>query len=520
INSVGIADTVYLRGAYQRTSYSMHQQGGIIASYAQRVSEQLDITVGGEYRRWTANHPGHFTNMYGGTSATRTYEFRVNPDSAATFSRRVYQGDMTTPGGVDVGSVFGWEMANDPTYATQYRNYRGETPQYTLYAQANVKPIQDLTILGSLQYVWYSYKLTENMPSESGVAQRELTPAQATAAGISSEGKAANGLFYMLGTNGNYYEFELVNATRSRGFLQPKVGANYNINENINVFGNFAHVERFTDLSIYYNSGNLNPDAEDEKSNQYEFVLCCTSSTLQAKVNLYTMTWDNKAARIQDVSKAGQPGYDRNGFRSELIGSSRNQGIEFEFTASLDKYLPVAGFQLRGSYTYMDNTWTKVLDEVKVDPTGARRPFNTSAYNAQGVRYTQYFDELENTPVASQAQQMGSLGLSYSMDGYFIGLDMNHFSKFIALDGGTYFAIDGEFSADGRFFTPKWSDRLPATWVWDFQLGGRYEAFGVRGDIRFQIINLFDSEYLASSDRYGVLPGALRTFRFSMSAGI
>ena len=58
-------------------------------------------------------------------------------------------------------------------------------------------------------------------------------------------------------------------ATRTRGFFQPKVGVNYNVTDNINVFANFAHVERFVELSIYYNQGLVNPDAKDEKSNQY-----------------------------------------------------------------------------------------------------------------------------------------------------------------------------------------------------------------------------------------------------------
>ena len=49
------------------------------------------------------------------------------------------------------------------------------------------------------------------------------------------------------------------------------------------------------------------------------------------------MIWDNKAARIQDITQAGQPGYDRNGFKSELVGQSTHRGIEVEFSTRLDK---------------------------------------------------------------------------------------------------------------------------------------------------------------------------------------
>lgn len=524
VADVATATNVYLNGAYQRTSYSLHQQTGIIASYDVQPVDMVRLTLGGEFRSWSANHPGHFTNMYGGTSVTRRYETKLIAGGVGTFNRLVYQGDMTTPGGVDVGSVFGWKLAgaNDPTYRTQYRNYRGETPQYTIYAQANVQPINKLNVLGSLQYVWYRYRLTENMPSENAVGQ-ELTSAQATSLGLGSaanEGPHPNGKFYMLSTTGTWHEFVLVDAERSRGFLQPKIGANYNFTENLNVFANFAHVERFTDLSIYYNSGNLNPDAEDEKSNQWELGAGWTQPDFSAKLNLYTMTWDNKSASIQDISKAGQPGYNRNGFRTELVGSSRHQGVEFEFAASLDRVLPVRGFDVRGSFTLMDNKWTKVLDNVKVDNTGARRPFNTSAYDAQGNRYTQYFDELEGKPVASQAQQMAHLGVVYKFMDFFLGLDATHFGKMIALDGGTYVATGGNFNTGGQYFYPFWSDHLPATVVYDFQAGGKFAFSGIHANVTFQILNIMDHEYLASNDRFGVIPGSLRTYRVSVSAGI
>ncbi len=59
----------------------------------------------------------------------------------------------------------------DPTYSSQYRNYLGETPQMTLFAQGNYT-IKKFNFMGSLQYVWYSYKIKENMPSENAIGQK------------------------------------------------------------------------------------------------------------------------------------------------------------------------------------------------------------------------------------------------------------------------------------------------------------------------------------------------------------
>ncbi len=515
-----VADTLYLKNAFQRTSFSLHQQSGIIASWDEQFADLVRVTAGGEFRYWQADHPGHFTNLYKKTSVTTTYAATSLTGTVGTFSRRVYQGNLDKPN--DIGFPFGWNMAEDadPTYKTQYRNYLGETPQFTIYAQGNWNVMENLNLLTSVQYVWYQYKLTENMPSESAIGQEV---AAAPASGV--EGPDGTGKFYMQGTNNKWYVFDLVNADRSRGFLQPKAGINFNVTDNLNLFANYAHVERFVDLGVYYRQGLVNPDAEDEKSDQIEVGIGWGSKEISAKLNAYSMTWQNKSATIQDVSKAGQGylGYDRNGFRTDLVGESRHQGIEFELSGSLDDILPIAGLSYRGSLTIMDNKWTKVLDEVKLNPNGSRRAFNTSALDADGKVDTLFFDELEDTPVASQAQTMASLSLTYKYEDFFAGIDMNHFARMINLDGGTHMVVDGTISTDAQgreVFTPVYSDKLPDATVFDFFAGYNYSFFGVRGTLSAQVINLFDTKYLISADRFGVFPGALRTLRFNISAGI
>ncbi len=68
-----VAKNVYLANAYQRISYSFHQQGGILANFTTRPTDFLTVTAGGEYRSWTADHPGHFTNLFGKTSINQSY---------------------------------------------------------------------------------------------------------------------------------------------------------------------------------------------------------------------------------------------------------------------------------------------------------------------------------------------------------------------------------------------------------------------------------------------------------------
>jgi outer membrane receptor protein involved in Fe transport len=331
----------------------------------------------------------------------------------------------------------------------------------------------------------------------------------------------------MKGTDNRWYEFKLVTSDRSRGFFQPKVGLNYNATQNLNIFANFSHVERFADLGVYYNYGRINEDAEDEKSNQFEFGLGWNSKLLTAKLNSYYMLWDNKSASIQDQSKAGEPGYDRNGFRTELIGTSKHMGLEFEIGYSLNTLLPLKGFGIKGMVTLMDNKWQSVLSSVLYDPiTGKRRAFNTSSYDENGNIDTLFFDELEGTPVASGPQFMSSLSLTYDNYDFFGSIDASFFGKDYILDGGSYMGVKGDFvgvdSKNRDLFRTEFDNQLPTRILFDFNLGYNF-YFGkqapLKGTISGQILNIFDTDYLASADRYGVIPGMKRAFRLNLSVG-
>jgi outer membrane receptor protein involved in Fe transport len=323
------------------------------------------------------------------------------------------------------------------------------------------------------------------------------------------------------------YEFDLVRADRSRGFFQPKVGINYNATKNLNLFANFAHVERFIDLGVYYNFGRINPDAEDERSNQFELGLGWSSDWINAKLNGYYMLWDNKVASIQDISKAGEPGYDRNGFRYELVGSSEHRGVEFEFNSRFDKFIPIKGLGLKGSATFMDNIWRKVLDNVKMaDSSGVqvRRVFNTSAIDENGNAYRQYFDELEDKHVASGPQFILNLGLTFDYKGFFAGVDMNFLTRYYLLDGETYLPVKSELqgtNASGReLWRTEYDNQLPSSATFDAYIGYNFALKKlVKGSASVQVFNIADMNFFSAADRFGLIPGAKRTLRFNLSLG-
>jgi outer membrane receptor protein involved in Fe transport len=555
-NEHGIIDDVdyiindYLANAYQRDSFSLHRQLGLLTNFDTKIGDNVNLTVGGEFRSWQANHPGFYTNLYGKDSVNAIrYAYFVNDTTISRFTRTTFEGDMDHKS--DTGNPLNWDIdkaiAADPTYRTQYRNYKGTTPQLTIFGQANVQLTPQLNALGTLQYVWYNYKLQERMPSENAIG------VPVAAGTVTKEGPDGNGNFYMRDAfnSSQYYRFELVDESRSRGFIQPKVGLNYNASQNLNLFGSFAHVERFVDLGVYYNRGLINPDAEDEKSSQFELGFGWRTNNINAKVNAYRITWDNKSNYLIDPSKAGQPGYDRNGGRTELIGQSTHKGIEVAMNANVYNIIPIRGLTFRSSLTLMDNKWTDILDEVRlvspISRTGRfedknlnglldpgedtngngvldedRRIYNSgsSVLDYEGNRDAVYFDELKDTHVSGQPQTAVMMGLEYHhRSGFFGTFTMFYYDRDYTVDGGSYRPVDGYWISPVDFIITEYSDQNPSRTTFDAAAGYRFDFYNMKMNLTGQIVNLFDKDYFASADAYGFIPGPKRTFRVNLSVG-
>jgi outer membrane receptor for Fe3+-dicitrate len=148
-----------------------------------------------------------------------------------------------------------------------------------------------------------------------------------------------------------------------------------------------------------------------------------------------------------------------------------------------------------------------------------KTPFNTSAVNGDGQTYVMYFEDLENTPVASGPQTMLSFSLQYDEGTFFAGLGTMFFAKHFALDGGTYLATDGSYTTQTTY-SAVYRNRLPERWVWNFNVGARLNFGMIKGTASVQVLNLFDTEYLEDADRFGVIPGLTRAIRFNVGLGI
>jgi hypothetical protein len=507
-----------LNAPYQRSSYSIHNQYGILSNFETTLADLVKVTVGGEARYWWADHPGYVSNTYGIEGrANRSYGMIDLNGDVQRVRRILYQGDMEN----ETDFVFfNWKRPDNPTFNDEYRDYEGTKPQFTIFGNGNWSLLEGkMNVMTAVQYRSLKYDLDENMPSDNGVGTQVGIDADGdgvvddntgdySGQAVPAEGKLNDDEFIMHGRDGEVVKFDLVHLSRTTSFVQPKFGVNYNLNENLNVFGNVSLVRNEPDLGVFYNYGRPHPDPQDEKLTDIELGFGWRKDYVRAKVNVYQMDWSNKSAEIEDPSKAGQPGYSRTGERTELVGSSLHRGLEVEM--ALGPYADGAG--IRGSFTYMRNVWSEILEEVKYDEAGDPRVFGENAETGEDF----YFHQLVGRHVASGPQTMLSLGFTYDQPQYFGGVDCNWYGRYYALDGDLPIKLASrEYSGKDR-----WSEKFKTFWLVNVRAGYTLPLEGVNATLTVQVYNLFDREHLVDADSYGVIPGGLRTIRVALAANI
>ncbi|WP_160137092.1 TonB-dependent receptor [Chryseobacterium sp. c4a] len=165
-----------------------------------------------------------------------------------------------------------------------------------------------------------------------------------------------------------------------------KGGANYNINNNHNVFANVGYYSKQPLMNSVYPSNQqvVNPNLTNEKIFSVELGYGFKTSNFNAKVNLYRTEWKDRWFRRSNVIfENNVRGY------SEISGITQlHQGAEFEANYRLNKFIEFQGmfswgdYQFKGNATgsnFQDdntpiqtngsNTSTLYLDKVKVGGT-------------------------------------------------------------------------------------------------------------------------------------------------------
>jgi outer membrane cobalamin receptor len=233
-----------------------------------------------------------------------------------------------------------------------------------------------------------------------------------------------------------------------------KGGANYNINENHNVYVNAGYYSKQPFFnSVYPNNRSLvNPNLVNEKILGFEGGYGFRSSKFNANVNVYNTSWDDRYLRGNALPASAAtpttPAITANSTYSEYVGINEvHSGVELEMNAPITTKLRVNGMFSYGVWEYNGNAISNSY--LLSDNTAVPGYTNVTLY-------------MDKAKVGDAAQMTASLGASYEVltrvtldanynfnDNLYAGIAPNNFSSATnkgSLELPSYGLMDAGFS--------------------------------------------------------------------------
>jgi len=262
--------------------------------------------------------------------------------------------------------------------------------------------------------------------------------------------------------------------TKNKAGFGIKGGANYNLNQNHNVFVNIGYFSRtpFYSKGVFLNnqkSNDMNPDGRNEKVFSMEAGYGFVSSIFSGKMNVYRTKWMDKTLVISKTN-SNDDGRDV----LNLSGvDALHQGIEFELRAK-----PLKNLELMGMLSFGNWKWDSDASGYVIDANGQTASKPSTVF-------------LKGIHVGNSAQTTAAFGADYQVfKGMRIGVDYNFYGRNFA-----GFTVDNmtDPSKDYSFPQP-W--KMPDYSTWDLNFSYRFNVGGLNTTFRANIDNLLDAVYL------------------------
>ena len=249
-----------------------------------------------------------------------------------------------------------------------------------------------------------------------------------------------------------------------------KGGANYNFNENSNVFFNAGFISRQPSFDAVFPNyaNNVNPDLQNEEIESIELGYGFVNEALNVKVNVYSTNWGN---RFVTRSLSNQQGVDGSAQFKDI--DVRHNGLEIEGT-----YRPTGYFKLKGMVSIGDWKYTKDFEAELFDD------------NQQSIGTGTLY--LKDAKVGDAAQFVSYLEADYKFDKFNVDLGYRFVDNLYA----DYSITDSEFTSAGN----KGALKLPSYGLVDLGSTFNFKLFGNDTRLRLNVNNLLDTVYIAESN--------------------
>jgi len=249
-----------------------------------------------------------------------------------------------------------------------------------------------------------------------------------------------------------------------------KGGANYNFNENSNVFFNAGYISRQPSFdAVFPNYANfVNPDLQNEEIKSIELGYGFVNEALNVKVNVYSTNWGN---RFVTRSLSNQQGVDGSAQFKDI--DVRHNGLEVEA-----KYRPTGYLTFKGMVSIGDWKYTKDFEAELFDD------------NQQSIGTGTLY--LKDAKVGDAAQFVSYLEADWRVNNF--NFDLGY--RFVDNLYADYSITDSEFTQPGN----KGALKLPSYGLVDLGSTWKFKLFGNDTRLRLNINNLLDTVYIAESN--------------------
>jgi outer membrane receptor for Fe3+-dicitrate len=246
-----------------------------------------------------------------------------------------------------------------------------------------------------------------------------------------------------------------------------KLGANYNLNAEFNVFGNFGILSIAPDFdAVYLNYVNeVNPDAEAETVNAVEFGVGYASGPLRVNANVYRTEWlDKSIVKFDDDLVYNIQGLD-----------ALHQGFEVDF-----EFAAMDNLSLTGAFSLGDWVWSSdVIADVISDTDRSGDTYKIEIYG-------------DGLHVGDAPQTQLSFGVGYKP---IQGLYINPVVKYYARHFAEFDVADRDDSDDTTD-----SYELPTAFLADLHVQYVFDGLGVPLELGIHLLNATDTKYVNDAE--------------------
>ncbi len=282
----------------------------------------------------------------------------------------------------------------------------------------------------------------------------------------------------------NYLDSDPLQETGVSNFFAygAKAGANYNIDQNHNVFVNLGYFERapfFRAVYPNFNNDDINDDAPNQKITSFELGYGFRGEKLSANVNVYHTNWNDR------TEFAGFQQQDGNLAFANILGvNALHKGIEVDFV-----YKPIEDLRITGMASVGDWRWQNNIEGVEI------RDEEQNLLDTVDIF-------IKDLHVGDAAQTTMALGLNYDWgENTILTIDYNYFADLYA-----------QFDPSDRGEPGPEAWKVPAYGIFDTAVRHNFKFGNFDAMLTGRINNIFDTVYVADALDGGGTAQAARVY--------